>query len=756
MNKSLSKDNIFKLIDGIIEIPLAYKNKYQALERLAELCKTAMDSYACSVLLQERDKSYMFQAACACPSEKFSHLMQDYRENRGLSKGDFYSFPFPGGSEGLIEMQGLSSFESSIIDKNLSKQYEIESVLICQIKSDDQLLGYINVFFQANQSYTDTQKTLLATLAKQAAVVIERFEYDNQTKLEGLYETIRKMSQARSVNELLKSVLEESQKIIGAPRGWIAKLDYGTGELHILSERGERPARRSLAMGKGISGTALQLERAIRVSDVLSKEWTHVYIEFNESTRSELAIPIIVTNAKVREGHELGLGSKRIGVLNFESNSVGAFSQEDEDVLVALAQVAAIIIDSLEDDQKIAHLRKFETEIVGKRDQNDIMQLLLRGVSETFGFEFVNISLVLPELNRIKTKYVLGVPKSRVELFKKMADHDLNSSDIQAFIVKSKQIEVPPKEDRRFDQKIYHDFRHGQLIRVFVPMIVLADNSAIGTVEAGYNRQFREFIFERDVQLLKDFIDHTVQILGQTKSGLISRITHELTTPIIGIRNNASFLDRHFHKLSHDKIMRKHNDILTDCEILLAHVSGLEHILGRTKPLAKIERTLVFRDIIIKVINQLKPLIAEKSLDYSRIEYNTSDVNKINIYVDRSRLSQVIFNLLTNAIKYAERDGSKFTIRITVDETRDNFILKFKDWGIGIRREYADRIFEEGFRTPEAIQTFVNGSGLGLTISKEIMQELGGDLKLTSPQKPTEFQVTLPKTLKEHPDDRVR
>ena len=141
----------------------------------------------------------------------------------------------------------------------------------------------------------------------------------------------------------------------------------------------------------------------------------------------------------------------------------------------------------------------------------------------------------------------------------------------------------------------------------------------------------------------------------------------------------------------------------------------------------------------------------EKGFDISKIFYRPEYIHKIpRLLVDRARLNQVVFNVLMNAIKYAEDDPNRFAIRIEVDENRNFYIIKFKDWGIGVKKGLEDKIFEAGFRAPEAIDKYVTGSGLGLKISRDIMRGLGGDLKLTSSYKPTEFGMMLPKTLREN------
>jgi len=289
-----------------------------------------------------------------------------------------------------------------------------------------------------------------------------------------------------------------------------------------------------------------------------------------------------------------------------------------------------------------------------------------------------------------------------------------------------------------------------------MPMIVPSDDRVIGTIEAGYERSHRKYIYERDIQILKGFVDYVTLSLEQRKRGLLEQIGHEFRSAIVGIRSNASFLQRRVEELTQDLIQRKFEDILTDSEILLFQVKELEYILGQPSPISKIERTVVVRDIIIKTIKQLKPLIAEQYFDLSKIEYNPADIPKIILYVDKAKLNQVVYNLLTNSIKYAEDDPDLFTIRIVANETKDDFIIKFKDWGIGVSKEFSEKIFQEGFRTPEAIQKHFTGSGLGLTISRKIMKELSGDLVLANNYKPTEFHMILPKRLKEDPNGPFR
>jgi signal transduction histidine kinase len=283
-------------------------------------------------------------------------------------------------------------------------------------------------------------------------------------------------------------------------------------------------------------------------------------------------------------------------------------------------------------------------------------------------------------------------------------------------------------------------------------MISPNDNRVLGVVEACHRKTHWQYIYEQDVQTLRGFVDYATRALEHGERDLLEKIRHELTAPITGIRNNAGFLGRRFTKLAESLIQTKLADILADCEIMMYQVRKLQYVFDLGIPtFDKRRSTLVVRDIIIKTINQLKPLAREKGAAPSQIRYRNEDIPKIQIYVDREKLNQVVYNLLINAIKYAGDVPSTFNIFITVDETQSDFIVIFRDWGIGIESGYEEKIFERGFRTPDAVRHHITGTGLGLTIAREIARELGGDVRLARNRQPTEFHLILPKSLQEAP-----
>ena len=634
------------------------------------------------------------------------------------------------------------------------------SLLSAPLRVDDRVIGLLHVFTKKKRFFKTWEKESFETFANQVALSFQRArllkEAEARKKLEKLTEVILEMTEAHTVSELLRLFLRGGLDLVGSRRGLIRLLDYETGFLDIVEPTDELPRDLKLQLGKGITGLALKKEKPLRVGDVRTPRWRKVFAAMWEDTRSELAIPILVKNAHIMQGREVKSGSKRIGVLNIESTSVNAFRQIDEDCLWSLSRYAAVMIERLESDNRHNKLRQIEKEMAAALDYDQTIDVLLRGITQVLKFGYVNISFVVPDSNCIRTEHVVGIPKDSVEKFTSMAVHSLDSNDIQADIVKTREIEVPDINDQRLDARIAKEFHHERLARVFIPMIESTSNRVIGTIEAGYDNRYRKHIYERDVQILKRLGDSAAQALQRRKSGLLDKVSHEFRAPIVGIRSNASFLQTRRAHLEPDIINKKFDDILTDCAILLYEVAELEFILGRPRKQSKFERTLVFRDIIKKTINQLKPIVAERGFDPSRIEYNPA-YSRIVVVTDIAKLNQVVYNLLINSIKYAEADPRAFTIRIELEENREFTILKFKDWGIGIKKVYRDRIFDEGFRTPEAEAIDVTGSGLGLVLSKVIMeQQLGGDLVLANLYKPTEFDVYIPKRPKEDSDDSIR
>jgi len=336
----------------------------------------------------------------------------------------------------------------------------------------------------------------------------------------------------------------------------------------------------------------------------------------------------------------------------------------------------------------------------------------------------------------------------------------LAGDGIEADIVRDAHIDVPMPDDPRLNWDVEKHFGLNNLARVFVPLQAPLRNEVLGTICAGYNRTTRQFIYERDVQTLKRLADFALVNLQSRRVGVIDRISHEINAPLAAVRNNLSRLIRRGNTLSRDRTERIFEDMVTDIELVHYQILQLEQALGgRGSPTVRrplnVETVLLFRDIIFKTINQLRGMVSDKGLDPGRVTYEPEDVYKVGaLSADKSRISQVIFNLFVNAVKYS-RNAETFRIHIGAEERPHYYVIKFSDWGIGVPDGWEEKIFDEGVRAPVALAQNVAGSGLGLTIARRLMREHQGELILSNKSNPTQFEVIIPKQLREHDENFV-
>ncbi|HOP09701.1 MAG TPA: ATP-binding protein, partial [Candidatus Methanofastidiosa archaeon] len=128
-----------------------------------------------------------------------------------------------------------------------------------------------------------------------------------------------------------------------------------------------------------------------------------------------------------------------------------------------------------------------------------------------------------------------------------------------------------------------------------------------------------------------------------------------------------------------------------------------------------------------RVHKLMSPLVAEKDID---IEYEYEP--DLEMYVDKSKLRQVMINLLTNAIKF-NKIGGKIRTRVAYEDDEKEFV-RFEVWdsGIGIREKDFDAIFDE-FQQIDGTETRdYQGTGLGLAISKKFIEMMGGKIWVES------------------------
>lgn len=209
------------------------------------------------------------------------------------------------------------------------------------------------------------------------------------------------------------------------------------------------------------------------------------------------------------------------------------------------------------------------------------------------------------------------------------------------------------------------------------------------------------------------------------KMEFLANVSHELRTPLNAILGFSEILSTEAIGKLNDKQQEYVSDI---------RVSGL-HLLGMVNEIldmSKIESNsikLVCTQFFItktlsEVVNILKPLAKQKNVKLI-IDY-TED---FEVYADYQKLQQILYNLISNAIKYSPKDDE---VVISAEKEAKNFVLKVHDNGIGIDKKYHGKIFAKFVQLDSAYTKKESSTGLGLTITKELTELHGGKISVIS------------------------
>jgi len=252
------------------------------------------------------------------------------------------------------------------------------------------------------------------------------------------------------------------------------------------------------------------------------------------------------------------------------------------------------------------------------------------------------------------------------------------------------------------------------------------------------------------VMLIGIFIFTILIILRQKKLSIIkndfiNNMTHELKTPISTISLASQML---------------RDNTVTNTPKTIEHISGIIYQESKrlTTQVEKVLQMAVFNEgklkLKIKEVN-LNTLINSVVLNFElRVKARqgelTTDlkVDPAIIKGDEVHITNVLFNLLDNALKYS-KEAPKIIISTQLEE--DFLILAVKDHGIGIQKEYVGQIFERFYRVPTGNVHDVKGFGLGLSYVKKIVDAHRGKIKVESDlNKGTKFMIYFPINLQEH------
>lgn len=234
-----------------------------------------------------------------------------------------------------------------------------------------------------------------------------------------------------------------------------------------------------------------------------------------------------------------------------------------------------------------------------------------------------------------------------------------------------------------------------------------------------------------------DNSDDELGLLAQTLNEMIERLersftemrrftadaAHELRTPLAVIRNEAEVALRAAR--SPDEYCRVLENLLEETNHLSTMADRLLFLCRQDAGLQpRSDDDVSIADLLADVVSNMQPLAQDKVVELT-LENNQPCLVK----GDSGQLRRVFYNLLDNAIKYTNTDG---TVSVSSEVDHDRLTIIVADTGIGISPEHQPKVFERFYRVDSARSGEVNGVGLGLSICRSVIDAMGGEIVLES------------------------
>lgn len=288
----------------------------------------------------------------------------------------------------------------------------------------------------------------------------------------------------------------------------------------------------------------------------------------------------------------------------------------------------------------------------------------------------------------------------------------------------------------------YRKYQDKQLVYYQMKAVSAGTEDGSSGIVLGFRSVDAEIRREMEQNTLLEAALSQANRASKAKSVFLSNMSHDIRTPMNAIVGFTNLAITHIEQTELvaeylKKIQTSGNHLLS----LINDILDMSHIESGKIHLE--EKLCSLPEILHGLRNILQADIHAKQLE---LHIDTVDVVDEAIYCDKLRLNQVLLNLLSNAVKYTGA-GGHVNMRITekpdAPDGYANYVFTIKDTGIGMSQEFVERIFEPFERERNSTISKIQGTGLGMAITKNIVDMMHGSISVTSePGVGTEFTVS--------------
>jgi signal transduction histidine kinase len=603
-------------------------------------------------------------------------------------------------------------------------------------------------------TYTENQLKLITAIADLVAGAIVKARLLEETdrrarQMATLNEASRQLTSTLEQESLLQSIVQSAVSLLMCEAGSLFLLDETTDELVFRVATGpaaDKLVNRRMPADYGVAGKAVLTRLPVVVKDVHnSADWsseTDQYTGF--VTQSLIALPFLVKE-------------KVIGVLEMVNKRDGSnFTNDDQELLSSFASQAAIAIENsrlyaLTDQalnerlEELSVLQRIDRELNTSLDTERAVKITLDWAMRQSGSSAGLVGMVIKDNLQVMAaenfaEALAAFPNEMIPL----DQFDLRSAVTSGRTVQSKL----GNSAKRLLENTHS--------RVLVPIrresntigIILLESSDPGLCSDETLNFLTRLSDHASIAIANAQLYSAVQAANEAKSDFVSLVAHELKNPMTSIKG--------YTELMAAKTVGGINEVQAGfLGTILSNVNQMNTLVTDLNDLSKIEAgrlrldfsAIALKDVIDDVRRSLQHQIDEKE------QTLTVEVpDKLpKLWADKSRLLQVLINLVSNAYKYTEK-GGKITVAAEScanvwdpQGTPKVVHILVQDNGIGIGPDEVDKVFQKFFRSEDSHARDIPGTGLGLNITRSLVEMQGGRIWFESElYQGSTFHFTIP------------
>jgi signal transduction histidine kinase/DNA-binding response OmpR family regulator len=621
--------------------------------------------------------------------------------------------------------------------------------LAVPVGTGEQAQGVLNVR-RSTRGYPEEEVALLTALAGQLALALQRADSIARTErlakqMATLYDLGLETAPLRDLKRLFVKATEEAGRLIQADHTSAFRFDEAENVLRLFVAWTSDPARELYGqpvfrVGEGIAGCVARDWVPAMVNDV---DTSGDFVPRGNPLSRILCVPLTYFD------QERG-GPALFGVLN-SSRRPGSprFTHEDLDYIQRFAsQLSVAVANSMayaaqrERSEQLTLVNKVIREIAGNLSRERVLETAVRRIHEAFHFALVMICVPDREAAVEHTLSVSG--PEPVRLLRQ--DYAFGTGITGRAMRERRTVIVRDVKDDLDYVSVLDSTRS----EVAIPILSGADVVAVLNVESDGVGAFGRSevmtletlaesigIILRNAELYKALEETNARLveLDRLKSEVVNVVAHDFRAPLAGVLGHAEVLE-----------MRPDLPVEERLDSVRAIVRSATHMASLVEKTLKTTRLetghfpfdfgLADLGAIVSEVLARRPGEPAREIEAELPE------DPIPVWADRSRLAEVIENLLSNAAKYSPKGGR---IRLQVKVAGEKAQVRVEDRGIGIAPEHMGRLFRPFSRIRTLKTAGIEGSGLGLYICERVVRAHGGQIWAESePDRGSAFCFTLP------------